>query len=137
MRIYDQYQRLRKPRFAPPASVFGQVWMVLYAIIAVSYIHAGYLFITGHIPLIVFLPFVGNLVVNVLYTPIQFVLRDYLLATIDIIFVLFTLIWALWAIYPYTSLIALANIPYLLWVTFATVLQVNILLLNKSPSHFR
>jgi tryptophan-rich sensory protein len=42
-----------------------------------------------------------------------------------------TLIWALIAIWPYAKIITLANLPYLLWVMFATVLQITITVLNR------
>ncbi len=84
----------------------------------------------GGIPLLVGLPFVLNLLTNVAFTPIQFGLKNNLLAAIDIVLVLGTLIWALLAIYPYLKWVALINIPYLAWVAFATVLQLTILYLN-------
>jgi tryptophan-rich sensory protein len=84
----------------------------------------------GVIPLWVALPFFLNLIFNVAFTPLQFNLKSNTLASADILLVLVTLVWALYAIYPYAKWVALVNIPYLLWVSFATVLQLTITYLN-------
>lgn len=124
------YQTLLKPDWAPPAWLFGPVWSVLYILIAVSFGHVLRLYLAGTIPLIVFLPFVFNLISNLAFTPLQFGLRSNLLATIDILLVLGTLIWALTAIYRYAPWVTYINLPYLVWVSFATVLQLTITFLN-------
>jgi tryptophan-rich sensory protein len=128
---YNWYETLIRPSWAPPAWLFGPVWTVLYAIIAVSF---GKVFLSAfqkQIPYIVALPFVLNLIFNFIFTPIQFGLKNNLLASIDIILVLLTLVWSLWAIFPYSKWVVYVNIPYLLWVGFATVLQITITYLNK------
>ena len=79
----------------------------------------------------VLLPFILNSIFNLIYTPIQFGLKNNLLALFDIILVLLTLVWALAGIYPYASWVTSVNIPYFLWVSFATLLQVNITYLNR------
>jgi len=103
---------------------------VLYAIIVVTYGTVFYKVVTGKIPWIVALPFALNIVFNLAFTPLQFGLKNNLLAAIDILLVLGTLVWALWAIYPHLRWVAYANLPYLLWVSFATVLQLTITYLN-------
>lgn len=121
---------LIKPSWAPPAWLFGPVWTVLYTIIAVTF---GYVFLQaarGLVPKNVALPFALNLVFNFIFTPIQFGLQNNFLAAVDILLVLVTLIWALKVVYPHYRWIALANIPYLLWVSFATILQLTIMYLN-------
>lgn len=125
------YAQLTKPTWAPPSWLFGPVWTVLYAIIAISYGYVAYLFINHRIGFMVVLPFILNLIFNAVYSPIQFGLRNNVLASIDILLVLGTLIWALIAIYPHAKWVSLVNIPYLLWVSFATVLQLTITFLNK------
>lgn len=124
------YASLLKPSWAPPAWLFGPVWSVLYAGIAVSFSAVAILFFRGKIPFIVLLPFVLNLVFNAAFSPIQFQLRSNALASVDILFVLATLLWAMKSIHPHASWIAYAQIPYLLWVAFATTLQLTITYLN-------
>lgn len=131
MSTYSWYGQLIKPAWAPPSWLFGPVWTVLYAIIAVSYGYAAYLFLQKRISFWVLLPFGLNLVFNALFTPVQFGLRNNWLASVDIVLVLVTLVWALVVIYPHARWVAYANIPYLLWVCFATVLQLSITVLNK------
>lgn len=130
MNSYNWYQTLIRPSWAPPSWLFGPVWTVLYALIAVSFGTVFYRAFTGKISWMVALPFVLNLVFNALFTPLQFGLNNNLLAAIDILLVLGTLVWALVAIWPHYRWIVYINIPYLLWVSFATVLQLTITYLN-------
>lgn len=125
------YTNLIKPTWAPPSWLFGPVWSVLYLIIFISFGSVFLKIFNKQIPIIVALPFVLNLLFNLLFSPIQFGLQNNFLAMLDIILVLGTLIWAIVVIYPYMKWVALANIPYLLWVCFATVLQITITWLNK------
>jgi len=125
------YQNLIKPYWAPPSWLFGPVWTILYALIAISFGKVFMMFFKKQIPFIVILPFILNLIFNFLFSPIQFGLQNNFLAAIDILLVLATLIWAIFAIYPYAKWVAIINIPYLLWVSFATVLQLTITFLNK------
>ena len=128
---YNWYSQLIKPTWSPPSWIFGPVWTVLYAIIAVSFGTVFYRAFTGRLAWVVALPFILNLVFNFAFTPIQFRLQSNALAAIDILLVLATLVWAMIAIFPHARWIALANIPYLLWVMFATVLQLTITYLNR------
>jgi benzodiazapine receptor len=125
------YAQLIKPSFAPPAWLFGPVWAVLYAIIAVSFGYVLVQCIRKRLPFKVLLPFILNLVFNVAYTTIQFGLKNNLLASVDVLLLLFTLVWALVVIWPRARWVAWVNIPYLLWVSFATVLQLSITWLNR------
>lgn len=127
----EWYRSLIKPDWAPPSWLFGPVWSVLYAIIAITFGTVFYKAINKQIPLIVALPFVLNLIFNLLFTPLQFGLKSNILAAVDILLVLGTLIWALISIYPHAKWITFLNFPYLAWVSFATVLQLTITWLNK------
>jgi translocator protein len=125
------YAKLKKPPWAPPAGVFGPVWSFLYIIIAVSF---GYVFIQlfqGDLSWMVVLPFILNLLFNFSFTPLQFGLKNNLLAAVDIVLVLITLIWAMVVLGAYIPWVAYINIPYLLWVGFATALQLEITRLNR------
>jgi benzodiazapine receptor len=126
MSTYNWYQTLIKPAWAPPAWLFGPVWSVLYLIIAGSFGYVAYLYFKGMIPFVVLLPFILNLIFNFSFTPLQFGLKNNLLASVDILLVLGTLGWALYVIYAYVPWVAYVNLPYLFWVMFATVLQLTI-----------
>ena len=133
MNSYIWYQTLTKPFWAPPAWLFGPVWTVLYIIIAISFSAVFYKAFTKQISWLVALPFALNLIFNFAFTPIQFGLKNNLLASLDIILVLITLVWSLYAVWqtsPSLRWVVYVNIPYLLWVTFATCLQLTITYLN-------
>jgi translocator protein len=124
------YATLIKPSWAPPTYLFGPVWTVLYLIIFATFTYVFLKWYHGEIPSIVALPFILNLIFNMLFTPLQFGLQSNELASLDILAILGTLMWALYVIFPYAPLVAYANIPYMLWVSFATVLQLTITYLN-------
>ncbi len=127
----SQYADYIKPTWAPPSWLFGPVWSVLYTIIAISF---GYIFYRYYIKKLkegVVLPFALNLIFNALYTPIMFGLGNMVLAAIDIFLVWITIVWFMKVVWKKYRWIAYANMPYLLWVSFATVLQLTILYLNR------
>jgi tryptophan-rich sensory protein len=128
---YNWYSTLIKPTWSPPSWLFGPVWTFLYVIIAISFGRIFVLLTQKQITFMIALPFILNIIFNIIFTPIQFGLRNNLLAAIDILLVLVTLIWAMYAIYPTAPWITYINIPYLLWVSIATVLQLTITYLNK------
>lgn len=78
----------------------------------------------------IFLPFGLNLMFNAAFTPLQFGLKNNGLAAVDILLVLATLVWALRVIWQPARWVAVVNLPYLVWVMFATVLQLSITWLN-------
>lgn len=124
------YSELKKPSWAPPGSIFGPVWSVLYILIFLSFGTVFYQAATGMLPRVIAVPFILNLVFNFSFTYLQFGLKNNLLASIDIVLVAVTLIWAMVIIWPYLGWVALINMPYLLWVLFATALQLTITKLN-------
>lgn len=125
------YKQLIKPSWAPPPWIFGPVWSILYIGILITFGTVGFMFLNSDIPWQTGLPFGLNLLFNIAFTPLQFGLRNNKLALLDIILVLLTLIWAIVMIFPVAAWISWANIPYLLWVSFATVLQISITWLNR------
>lgn len=125
------YSKLIKPSWSPPSWLFGPVWTFLYILITISF---GKVFLMAwkkEIPFIVALPFLLNIIFNFSFTALQFGLKNNFLAAIDILLILSTLIWAMVAIYSYVPWITYMQIPYLLWVSFATTLQLTITYLNR------
>lgn len=131
MDAYDWYSQLIKPFWAPPSWIFGPVWTMLYILIVFSFGKVFWLLWRKKIGFMVALPFILNLIFNFSFVPIQFGLRDNFLASVDIVLVLGTLVWGMKAIYPHARWMVYMQIPYLLWVSFATVLQMSITYLNK------
>ena len=127
----EWYQQLIRPSWSPPSWLFGPVWTFLYLLIVVSFFKVFQLTFQKRISFIIALPFILNLIFNLAFTPLQFGLRSNILAAIDILLVFITLVWAMKAIYPHVKWITYIQIPYLLWVSFATVLQLVITYLNR------
>ena len=130
METYSWYQELIKPEWAPPSWVFGPVWSVLYILIAVSFGYVFYKFFKKEFSKEIVIPFALNIVFNILFTPIQFGLQNNILALVDILLVIGTLIWAMKVVYKKAPWVVYVNIPYFLWVSFATVLQLTITINN-------
>lgn len=131
MNTYNWYAQLLKPSWAPPSWVFGPAWSILYILIAISF---GKVFIMAWQKQITFwvaLPFILNLLFNFAFTPLQFGLKNNLLASVDILLILGTIIWSMIAIFPHVRWVSYAQIPYLLWVLFATTVQLAITYLNR------
>lgn len=127
----NYYAELIKPFWAPPPWLFGPVWTVLYALIIISFGFVFYKALKGKISWLVALPFLLNLIFNLIFTPIQFGLKNNILASIDILLVVGTLVWAFLAIWRHFRWVLYINVPYLLWGSFATILQLTITYLNR------
>ena len=127
---YNWYQDLIKPDFAPPAFLFGPVWSFLYTLILISFGFVLWQCIQKKLPWKVFVPFGLNIVFNLIFSPIQFGLQNLVLASVDIVLVLATIIWMMCVIWKHYKWVAYMQIPYFAWVLFATILQINITLLN-------
>ncbi len=125
-----QYQNLKKPPLAPPDYLFGLVWPFLYVLIFASYGFVFYKAYEGKIPWILTIPFIINLIANFAFTYFQFGLNNNVLALVDIVIVLATIVLTIILIWPHYHWVAYLQIPYLLWVCFATYLQAGITILN-------
>jgi len=130
MENYMWYAQLIKPSWAPPSWLFGPVWTVLYIIIGVSFFSVFFSVLKKQLPTKVAIPFILNLIFNAAFTPIQFGLKNNVLASVDITLVLLSLLWCMYNVRKVKRWVAVVNIPYLMWVMFATVLQFVITALN-------
>lgn len=127
----EWYDGLVKPSWTPEPATIGAIWSILYPVILVTF---GWVFVQclrGRIPWTVALPFAVNLAANLVFSPIQFRLRNLPLATADILVVLATIPWMMAAVWRHAPWVAAAQAPYLVWVAIATVLQVAITLWNR------
>lgn len=125
------YQSLVKPSWTPQPSTIGTIWTILYPIIIVAYGYVVFRVFRGTAPKYVLLPIAINVVANLAFTPLLFGARNLWLAAIDILIVLGTIVWSMAAIWPYARLAAVALVPYLVWVSTATVLQLSITAANR------
>jgi len=131
MTFMDWYNSLAKPAWTPDPAFIGLMWQIIYPIIAVTF---GFVFVQAarkKIPRKVVVPFAINLAANLIFTPIQFGLRNLTLASIDILVVWGTIIWLVAAIWRHYRWVAVAQAPYFAWVSTATVLQLSISWMNR------
>ncbi len=120
------YNGLAKPDWTPAPATIGLIWKILYPIILASF---GFVFVQafrGKVSWWVALPFIINLAANLLFTPIQFGLRNLPLAAVDILIVWGSILWLAMTIWPHYRWVAAAQVPYFIWVSIATVLQLSI-----------
>lgn len=125
-----QYVTYTLPSRAPPSWLFGPVRSVLYILIVISY---GYIFrqvAQKKLPKTFLIPFIINLIANASFTYIQFSLQNYRLAVADILIVLGTIIWTMILLWPKVRRAFRLQVPYLLRVSFATVLAITVAILN-------
>ena len=113
------YAQLSQPSWAPPAWVFGPVWSMLYALMGV----AAWLVWRSPGPTGAALGLFGaQLAANALWSWLFFAWHLGALAAVEVL-ILLVLIVATMAAFRRTSrLAALLLVPYLLWVSFASVL---------------
>ncbi|PIR63241.1 MAG: TspO protein [Candidatus Pacebacteria bacterium CG_4_9_14_3_um_filter_40_12] len=125
------YATLTKPFFNPPNWLFGPVWITLYTLMGIAlYIvwnKANASKKKNYFPVWLFL---AHLVINTLWSIIFFGVKD-LLAALLTIFLLWGMIFALIKMfYKIEKKAAYLLYPYLAWVSFATLLNAALLLLN-------
>lgn len=133
MNYQQYYNSLSKPFFAPPSGIFGIVWPFLYIIITISFGWVVYqVLVKKKWPVTILVPFVINVIANALYSPLFFNWRLPFLATVDILLVLASIVWIMTTMWNKAKWVSLVQIPYFLWVSFATALQASILIKNWS-----
>jgi len=128
--IEGWYLTLNKPSFNPPNWIFGPAWTILYSLmgISVAYIwHAGWK--NAAVKTAIFI-FAAQLLLNAFWSVAFFGMQNPPLA-LAVILILWVLIFiCIVRFKPIKALAAYLLIPYLLWVSFATVLNGAIILLN-------
>jgi benzodiazapine receptor len=113
------YGQLSKPSWAPPGSVFGPVWSVLYALIGVS----SWLVWRSPGPKGAALGLFGaQLAANALWSWLFFAWHRGALAAVEVLFLLALIVATVAAFWRISRLAAVLLIPYVLWVSFASVL---------------
>ena len=125
------YANLHKPPFNPPNWIFGPVWTTLYIMMGISAFLIWQKGLDNKIVRIALVCFVVQLFLNAIWTPLFFGLHSPLLGLIDIVLLLNAIIVTVFAFSKISRPAALLLIPYLAWVSFATILNASIYLLNR------
>jgi len=124
------YASLTKPFFNPPSWVFAPVWTVLYTMIGIS-IYLIWQQRTSHnLANKSIMIFVLQLILNSLWSIAFFGLKSPLLGLIVIVALWIAILATILMFREISKTAANLLIPYLLWVSFATILNFSILLLN-------
>lgn len=124
------YREIDKPWWTPPDAVFGPVWTVLYTLMGV----AAYLVTRRDqhpaLPRALTLFFL-QLALNAIWSPLFFLLHRPDLALVCIGLLWLTLVSMIRTFARIRRAAGLSQIPYLLWVSFATALNAAIWWLNR------
>ncbi|MBI2040035.1 tryptophan-rich sensory protein [Candidatus Microgenomates bacterium] len=121
--ITTWYVTLNKPSFSPPNWVFGPVWTMLYALMGIS---LYLVWLKQRIPTVFWI----QLFLNVIWSIIFFGMRNPLLALVDIVALWIAIILTIKAFSKINKLSAYLLYPYLAWVSFASILNFAIVILN-------
>jgi translocator protein len=126
----EWYAGLAKPAYTPPGWLFGPVWITLYLLMGVA---AWLVWRRGldrrdvRAGLGIFLV---QLALNALWSPVFFGAQSIGGGAIVIVLLWLMIVWTIWLFRPVSGWAAGLLVPYLLWVSFAAVLNVHIMVLN-------
>ncbi|MBE9601342.1 TspO/MBR family protein [Pedobacter sp. MC2016-24] len=124
------YLTLAKPAFNPPNSIFPPVWTSIFILMGISaYLVWQRRDTIAHFPRTIAIYFI-QLILNLMWSFIFFYTHQIGVALIEIMFLLVAIIINAIVFYKINKLAGLLFIPYILWVSFATVLTYNIFTLN-------
>ncbi len=128
--IYSWYSTLVKPSFNPPNWVFGPVWTLLYILMGISFYLVWQSEAAQKIKSKAMTIFIGQLILSIFWSIFFFGLHSPGLALIEIVILWLGIIWTIEVFRHINKKAAYLLIPYILWVSFASVLNFAIWYLN-------
>jgi tryptophan-rich sensory protein len=126
--IEDWYRTIAKPSWTPPDAVFGPVWTVLYIMMAVA---AWLVWLTRDRTGPALVLFFVQLALNLLWSLLFFTARSPGWALIEAVFLWSAVLATMVAFFNRSRLAGWLFVPYLAWVSFATVLNAAIWWMNR------
>ena len=120
------YSQIIQPSFSPPSWVFGPVWTTLYILMSIA-IWLNWIKISDVKTIKIY--FI-HIFFNSIWSVIFFGFHQIFLAFLNLLIILFFIIWLMKIYYKNTKLSFLLMLPYLLWSTYALLLNISILYLN-------
>ena len=120
------FATVNKPFFAPPKIVFPIVWVILYCLMGISYYIVKKYGDNKRASLFYYI----QLVLNTLWSLFFFRFKMYLFSFLWIILIIVFVILMIVEFYKVNKRAGLLQIPYLLWLIFASFLNLSIFLLN-------
>ena len=122
------YNSLKQPPLSPPSILFPIVWSILYILMGISYVILdSNLLVDSGINSIYYL----QLFVNALWSIFFFVFKWRFFSFLWILLLLALVVIMIVRFYRKNKASGLLQIPYLLWILFATYLNLGVYLLNK------
>ena len=125
------YQQIQKPSWNPPGYIFGPVWTTLYVLMGIAF----YLVWKSNAPEKVKRPamtlWVVQLVLNFLWTLIFFGAHQLGWALVEIIVLWIAILLTIFAFARISKTAAWLMVPYIAWVSFASILTATIWHLNQ------
>jgi len=125
--IGNWYQLINKPFFNPPNWIFAPVWTLLFFLMAISLYLIS---INQKKNIKSILLFISQLIFNFLWSYSFFFLHNPLLAFIDILILIVLVFLTYKEFSKINKTSGLLLIPYLAWISFASILNLSIVLLN-------
>ena len=126
--IYKEpwYSQIIQPSFSPPSWVFGPVWTTLYILMSIAIWYNWILHKNSKTLKIYFV----HLFFNAIWSIIFFAFHQILLALLNLLIILFFILWLMKIYLKNSKLSFLLMIPYLLWSSYALLLNTSIFYLN-------
>lgn len=125
------YDSLKKPPFSPPNWIFGPVWTILYTLMGISAYFVWRQGINDSQVKTALIIFGVQLFLNALWSPIFFGFRALFAGLIVIIIMWIAILLTILAFLKISTVAAVLLIPYILWVSFATILNFSLWILNS------
>jgi len=129
--VPDWYANLNKPSFTPPNWLFGPVWTILYLLMAISAVIVWQKGLANPAVRIALTIYLIQLILNAVWSVIFFGLKMPWLSFIEIILLWSAIGLTIFAFARVSITAAVLLVPYILWVSFAAVLNFFIWLLNR------
>ncbi len=127
--VPDWYASLNRPSYNPPNWVFGPVWTILYILLGISLYLIWKQFPSKERNNALRI-FSLQMFLNFIWSFVFFYFNQIGLALVVIIGLWLSIVFMLISFYKLKPLAAYLNIPYLIWVTFASVLNAAYFILN-------
>lgn len=124
------YAGLNKPWFTPPNWLFGPVWITLYTLMGISLYIIWQKGSSKENVRSALLAFFGQLSVNAIWSIVFFGLQSIFYGLILIVFLWFLILLTIYKFYKLDKKAGLILLPYIAWVTIATLLNYFVWILN-------
>jgi benzodiazapine receptor len=129
--VTNWYTTLNKPSFTPPDWLFGPIWTILYLLMAISAFIVWQKGLANPAVRVALIFYLIQLILNALWSVIFFGLKLPWLSFIEILLLWSAIAFTILAFVRVSIIAALLLVPYILWVSFAAVLNFSIWLLNR------